>query len=308
MPCAFGLAHLAFPDPQVSLFAAFGSFALLLLVDFDRKPRTRLISYVSLLLAGACLVALGTAASEHKAASIVAMAVVGFVVLYAGVASPSVATASTATLLMFVLPVAVAAPLSELGARLTGLGIAGALCIPACLLLWPPPWRDELRRRLSASMTAISRLVAAHAEGERDPASRTSLDAELASVRRHFAATPYPHAGTARGTVAARQAGWSHRVGGGERLARARPTTSARAPVRPPDPLEGRGNTARRRCAGVRWERPSGGRPRLDSNGADISRAPRPARRRGARGRGLGPVQAGRARERPCGRRRATSR
>jgi len=202
MPCAFGLAHLAFPDPQVSIFAAFGSFALLLLVEFDGKPRTRLISYASLLLAGASLVVLGTAASEHKVASVVAMAVVGFVVLYAGVASPLVATASTATLLMLVLPVAVAAPMSELGARLIGLGIAGALCIPACLLLWPPPWHDELRRRLSASMTTISRLVAAHANGVRDPASRTALDAELASMRRHFEATPYPHAGAARGAVA----------------------------------------------------------------------------------------------------------
>ena len=180
LPCAFGLAHLAFSDPQVSLFAAFGSFALLLLVEFRGKPRTRLVSYVALLVVGACLVPLGTALSEHKVASVVAMAVVSLVVLYAGIASESAAAASTATLLMFVLPVAVAAPSSEVGARLLGLGIAGALCIPACLLVWPPPWREDLRRRLSATTTAVGRLVEAHADGMRDPEAHAALDSELA--------------------------------------------------------------------------------------------------------------------------------
>jgi uncharacterized membrane protein YccC len=202
VPCAFGLAHLVFSDPQVSLFAAFGSFALLLLVEFQGKPRTRLVSYVALLMVGACLVPLGTALSEHKVASVVAMAVVSLVVLYAGIASESAATASTATLLMFVLPIAVAAPSSEVGARLLGLGIAGALCIPACLLVWPPPWRDDLRRRLSATTTAIGRLVEVHADGMRDPEAHAALDSELSSMRREFAATPYPQTVAVRGTVA----------------------------------------------------------------------------------------------------------
>ncbi len=42
MPLVFGLTHLLFSDPQTSLFGAFGSFALLLLVDFPGRPRTRL--------------------------------------------------------------------------------------------------------------------------------------------------------------------------------------------------------------------------------------------------------------------------
>jgi uncharacterized membrane protein YccC len=202
LPCAFGVAHLAFADPQVSLFAAFGSFALLLLVEFQGKPRARLVSYVGLLLVGACLVSMGTALSQDKVASVVAMAVVAFVVLYAGVASQSVATASTAILLMFVLPVAVAAPSSEVGARLLGLGIAGALCVPACLLVWPPPLRDNLRRRLAATVAAISRLVEAHAEGVRDHGAHAALDSELASMRQQLAATPYPQTSAAHGAVA----------------------------------------------------------------------------------------------------------
>lgn len=201
LPCSFGLAHVAFSDPQVSLFASFGSFAFLLLVEFRGRPLVRLESYLVLLATGACLVVLGTALSAHEVTAVVGMAVVGFLVLYAGIASQSVATASTATLLMFVLPVAVAAPWSETRARLLGLGIAGALCIPACLVVWPPLPRDDLRRRLSATITAIGRVVRAHAEGVPDTAARAALDAELASMRRQFAATPYPQAGGARGAV-----------------------------------------------------------------------------------------------------------
>jgi Fusaric acid resistance protein-like len=202
VPCSFGLAHVAFSDLQVSLFAAFGSFALLLLVEFQGSPRTRLVSYVSLLVVSAGLVALGTVLSTHKVAAVVAMAAVGFTVLYAGIASQSVATAATATLLMFVLPDAVASPASEVGARLLGLGIAGALSIPACLLVWRPPWRDDLRRQLSAAMTAISRLVRAHADGVLDPGAYAELTSELASMRAQFAATPYPQTGATRPGIA----------------------------------------------------------------------------------------------------------
>ena len=88
MPSAFGLAHLVFANPQISLFGAFGSFALLLLVDFPGRPLTRLLSYLTLFLVGSCFIALGTLVSTDKVAAVAAMAVVGFAVLFAGVVSP----------------------------------------------------------------------------------------------------------------------------------------------------------------------------------------------------------------------------
>ena len=151
MPTVFGLAHLLFGNAQISLFGAFGSFSLLLLVDFPGRPRTRLLSYVALFLVGCCFIALGTVASGDKAMAVVAMAVVGFVVLFVGVVSPQMATASTAALLVFVLPVAVTGPPSAVGPRLVGWALAGAFCIPACMFIWPTPWHDNLRRRLSAT-------------------------------------------------------------------------------------------------------------------------------------------------------------
>ena len=42
MPGVFGLTHTVFSNAQVDLFAAFGSFALLLLVDYTGPFATRL--------------------------------------------------------------------------------------------------------------------------------------------------------------------------------------------------------------------------------------------------------------------------
>ena len=62
----------------------------------------------------------GPSLSTNKVAAVVAMAVVGFGVLFAGIVSPQAATGATAALLLFVLPVAVAQPASAVGPRLVG--------------------------------------------------------------------------------------------------------------------------------------------------------------------------------------------
>jgi uncharacterized membrane protein YccC len=186
----------------VGLVAAFGSFALLLLVDFRGSPRTRLVSYLVLFAVGSCFITLGTLASNQRVIAVIAMALVAFAVLFAGVVSPLVTTASTAALLTFVLPVAFAQPVSSLGPRLLGWGLVGAFCIPACMLVWPPPWRDNLRRRLSATVSAVGKLAAARAQGTAESGVRTSVTRELSHLRDQVRATPYPPTGAAAGAVA----------------------------------------------------------------------------------------------------------
>ena len=131
IPSVFAIAHTAFSDAQVGLFAAFGSFALLLLVEFTGRPRSRIICYGGLFAVGGCFTVVGTVASTNKVAAVVAMALVGFAVLFAGVVAPQAATASTAALLTFVLPVAVAQPTAEVGPRLVGWALAGSLLHPS---------------------------------------------------------------------------------------------------------------------------------------------------------------------------------
>ena len=203
LPLVFGLDHLLLSNsPQTGLFAAFGSFALLLLVDFRGRPRTRLVSYLALFLLGNCFIAVGTLASTQKVAAVAVMAVVAFAVLFAGVVSPLAATGSTAALLTFVLPVAIAQPATAVGPRLLGWALAGAFCIPACMLVWPSPWHDNLRRRLAATVSAVGKVATAWALGDPDPKVKASLTEELSRLRGEFRATPYPPTGAVAGAVA----------------------------------------------------------------------------------------------------------
>lgn len=179
----------------------FGSFGLTLLVDFPGRPRTRLASYVVYFAVACGFVAVGTIASTNKAAAVIAMALVAFAVLFVGIASPRAAAASTAALLAFVLSVAVAAPDSAVGPRLLGLLIAGAICIPASLLVWPTPWHDNVRTRLSATVTAVANLVAAHAAGRRDSNLMADLNTELKRLTDEVSRAPYPAAGAAAAAV-----------------------------------------------------------------------------------------------------------
>jgi uncharacterized membrane protein YccC len=202
MPIVFAIAHGVWSNAQVGLFAAFGSFALLLLVEFTGPPRGRVASYAGLYVVSGVLIAVGTVASTHEVAAVITMFVVGFGVLFAGIVAPQVATASTAVLLTFVLPVAVPAPASQVGWRLLGWTLAAAASITACLLLWPPPWHDNLRRRLSATISSVARLASARTHGDDDPALATAVSRELKSLRAQFSATPYPPTGAASAAVA----------------------------------------------------------------------------------------------------------
>ena len=191
-----------FSNPQVSLFGAFGSFALLLLVDFPGPTRTRLLSYVALVLVGGAFIAVGTAASTYEVAAVVAMAVVGFCVLFLGIVSPQVATASTAALLLFVLPVAVAQPAAAIGPRLLGWAFAAAFCVTACMVVWPTPWHDNLRRRLSATLSAVAQLADAHLHGGSVAEANATVESEVGQLRRQLAGTPYPATGAAGPRIA----------------------------------------------------------------------------------------------------------
>jgi uncharacterized membrane protein YccC len=204
MPAVFGLAHVAFTNGQVSLFAAFGAFALLLLVDFTGPPAIRFGSYAALFGVGCGFIALGTFVSTDKVAAVIAMALTGFAVLYGGIVAPQIATGATAALLLFVLPVAVAQPASAIGPRLLGWALAATFCIPACLFLWPTPWHDNLRRRLSATLSALARVAEAEARADGVAAreAHAALTAKLQALRTQFSSTPYPPTGAASGALA----------------------------------------------------------------------------------------------------------
>jgi uncharacterized membrane protein YccC len=201
MPATFAIGDKLIADPMLATFAAFGSFAMLLLVDFGGTLRERLQSQAALALAGCAFVCLGTLVSQNVWLAAAMTALVGFGVIFAGVVSSVLASATTALLLAFILPVTIAAPLSSLPDRVAGWGIAAGASLLAIGLLWPAPARDPLR----AAATAACRALAArlHAEvayllsdgdavfaRDRDHAVARA-DAAVAALHRTFLATPY---------------------------------------------------------------------------------------------------------------------
>ena len=96
MPILFAIGDKVIGNPDVATFAAFGSFAMLLLVDFSGSIRERVEAQGALALVGAVFVCVATLASRNAWLAAVAMALVAFGVLFAGVVSSVLASASTA--------------------------------------------------------------------------------------------------------------------------------------------------------------------------------------------------------------------
>ena len=214
MPALFALGDKVIGNPQVATYAAFGSFAMLLLVDFGGPMTERLQAQAALAVTGGVFVCLATLASRNAWLAAVAMAVAGFGVIFAGVISSVLAGATTALLLAFILPVSLAAPASAVPDRLAGWAIAGGVALVAVALLWPAPARDRLRgpaaaacRALAARLNAgIEYLLSGMAEQsalDRDHAA-AQADQAVEALRGAFLATPYRPTGlstTARTTV-----------------------------------------------------------------------------------------------------------
>jgi uncharacterized membrane protein YccC len=178
MPAVFALADKVIGQPQTSIFAAFGSFAMLVLVEFTGPPETRLVAYLGLACVGAAYVTLGTLCSRDAWLAAGAMAVVGFATLFAGVINGYVAAGATGALLAFVLPVTLRAPNSAIPERLEGWALAAGASICALMLLWPPRRRADFQRRASEALRAVADLVDAGQEtwAERARVAHASVD------------------------------------------------------------------------------------------------------------------------------------
>jgi len=201
MPAMFALGDKVLGNPQVALFAAFGSFAMLLLVDFGGPMAERLQAQAALAVTGGVFVCLATLASRTACLAAVAMAVVGFGVIFAGVVSSVLAGATTALLLAFILPVSLAAPASAVPDRLAGWAMAGGAALVAIALLWPAPARNRLRgaaavacRALAARLRAgVAYLLSGMDKQfmlDRDRAV-AQADHAVEALRSTFLATPY---------------------------------------------------------------------------------------------------------------------
>jgi hypothetical protein len=166
MPAVFALADRVIGKPQTSFLAAFGSFAMLVLVEFAGQWRVRLLAYLGLGCVGALNITLGTLCSRTPWIGAVVMAIVGFVALFAGVLGGYFAAAAPAAILTFVLPVTLPAPNSVVADRLEGWGLAVGAGICAVMLLWPPRTRADLSRAAAAAIRVVANFLDGAVSGD----------------------------------------------------------------------------------------------------------------------------------------------
>jgi len=201
MPALFALAGPVLGNPAMATFAAFGSFAMLLLVDFGGSIRNRVQCQAALGVACAVFICLGTLASRTTWLAAVLTAALAFAVLFAGVVSSVLASATTALLLSLILPVSLPGPASSIPDRVAGWGLAAAVSLLAISLLWPAPARDPVRssaiaacRALAARLRAEIAFVVAGRPASGEAVYQEAVaaaDAAVEAVQTGFFATPY---------------------------------------------------------------------------------------------------------------------
>ena len=201
MPAMFALGDKVIANPVLATFAAFGSFAMLLLVDFGGPLLDRLRAQAALAVAGCALVCLGTLVSQSVWLAAATMTVVGFVVIFAGVVSSVLAGATTSLLLAFILPATLAGSVSSVPDRVAGWAMAGAASLIAVGLLWPAPTRGPLRSAATTACRALAarlRTEVAYLMSDKDEQSAHDHDRAVAqandavaALHRGFLATPY---------------------------------------------------------------------------------------------------------------------
>jgi uncharacterized membrane protein YccC len=207
LPTLFLVGQHVFDSSIVALFAAFGSFAMALLVGIEGDRAQRVQGQLALALAGSVLVCLGTLASQTPPLAAASMVVVALLILFGSVISSALAAAVPALLLSFILPVSLAAPVSQTPARVLGWLLAGIGATLANAFLWPAPAVEPLRARSAAACRALATTLRDSVEAERldaPPETAQQRDESLArageavaALRHEFVSTPYRPTGLA---------------------------------------------------------------------------------------------------------------
>jgi uncharacterized membrane protein YccC len=190
VPALFAISLKVIGNPQMTLFAVFGGFASLILASFGGTRRDKAVAHLGLAIVGSVALTIGTLVSGTTWLAVVVTIPVAFAIFFSGVAGPNAASGVTAALLIYVLPVASAAPASAIGWRLAGWGLASAAATAAVLLVSPPSPGDKLRASAAASARALAAQLAKSVSGTATPADRDAAVAAKHQLITVFGAGP----------------------------------------------------------------------------------------------------------------------
>jgi uncharacterized membrane protein YccC len=197
MPGLFALTATVIGDPQMTLFAVFGSFATLVLVAFGGTRRDKLIAHLGLALTGSAALIIGTLVSGTAWLAALVTIPVTFAIFFAGVASPNAQAGVLGALLAYILPVASPAAASTIGSRLAGWWLASVAGTAAVLLLSPRTPGDRLRARAARTASALAAYLDAAIAGTVTDAHREAAVTARHELKTAFAAGPIRPTGLA---------------------------------------------------------------------------------------------------------------
>ena len=191
MPALFAFSDEVVGNLQMATFAAFGSFATLVLANFAGGRRDKLIAHTALAVGGSVLITIGTAVSGSTAVAAVVTVPVTFAVFFAGIVGPNAATGATAALLPYVLPAASPGTLSMVPDRLAGWWLASVVGTAAVVAMSRPGPGDRLRAIAAKLASALADELEAVVRGEAtEEQLRACIDTKHELIEQ-FTATPF---------------------------------------------------------------------------------------------------------------------
>jgi uncharacterized membrane protein YccC len=198
MPVLFALTYKGLGNLQIALFAAFGTFANLVMASgFGGTRKDKLVAHLALAVIGSIALSIGTAVHGNTALATIVTIPVAFLIFFAGVAGPNAAAGITAALITYVLPVATAGAVSTIPDRLLGWWMACVASTIAVLLLSPAPAGNRLRASAANLARALAGVLEARLNGETAQDQLAKAMAAKVQLMNAFASSPYRPTGLA---------------------------------------------------------------------------------------------------------------
>ncbi len=191
LPTLFAFADQVVGNLQMATFAAFGSFATLVLAGFGGGRRDKLVAHAALAVAGSVLLTIGTAVSFSTVVAAVVTVPVTFAVFFAGVLGPNAAIGAIAALLPYVLPAASPGTIAMVPDRLAGWWLASIVGTAAVIAMSRPGPGDRLRATAAKLGAALAGELEAVLRGDATEAQlHECIDAKH-ELLAQFTATPF---------------------------------------------------------------------------------------------------------------------
>src|SRR5882757_4140083 len=163
LPTLFALLTLLLHNPQAAGFSVFGTFAHLVMTNYAEAQRQRILQSLTVTLAGAAMIAWGTAVSTHLLLAVLSASIVAFATRAAAQSIGLLASIHTVVLLAFMLAVTAPAPLEHILPRLAGWLLSGVISLPILLITWislntqsPPDPQPHLNSTTHTNLVSLA--------------------------------------------------------------------------------------------------------------------------------------------------------